>query len=136
MSATDAFLDSNTLLYLMSPAVDKAARSEALLIAGGTISVQVLNECALAASRKFHAPWPAILDFLGVLRTTLEVKAVTIDTHELGLRVAERYRFRIYDSMLLAAALLADCTTFYSEDLHAGQVIENTLTIRNPFLPT
>ena len=38
-----------------------------------------------------------------------------------------------YDSALLASALLADCDTFYSEDLQNGLVIEGSLTIRNPF---
>lgn len=45
---------------------------------------------------------------------------------------SERYRFSIYDSMLLASALEAGCRTFYREDLHHGQRIEG-LTIRNPF---
>lgn len=35
--------------------------------------------------------------------------------------------------MIAAAALLAGCTTLYSEDLQDGQVIERRLVTRNPF---
>jgi predicted nucleic acid-binding protein len=35
--------------------------------------------------------------------------------------------------MLLAAALAAECSVFYSESMQDGQIIERTLTIRNPF---
>ena len=38
-----------------------------------------------------------------------------------------------YDSLLLAAALEASCTVFYSEDMHDGQTIGG-MTIQNPFV--
>jgi predicted nucleic acid-binding protein len=55
-----------------------------------------------------------------------------VDTHDQALRIAERYGFQIYDSLIVAAALEAGCTTLYSEDMQDGQSID-TLTIRNPF---
>jgi predicted nucleic acid-binding protein len=58
---------------------------------------------------------------------------LSIETHEAGLRIAAQYRFHIYDALVAAAALEAECTTLYSEDLHDGQVIDGRLTIRNPF---
>jgi len=35
---------------------------------------------------------------------------------------------------VVAAALQAGCTTLYSEDLQDGQIIDQKLTIRNPFV--
>lgn len=35
--------------------------------------------------------------------------------------------------MIVAAALLADCSILYSEDMQHGQVLEKRLTVRNPF---
>lgn len=134
MSGTEAFFDTNVLLYLVSPDGTKAGLADAAIRRGGIISVQVLNEFAYVAMRKFHAPWPVIHELLAAIRSKLEVEDVTLEIHGLGLRIAERYRFRVYDSLLLAAALIGGCKTFYSEDLQHGQVIENTLTIRNPFL--
>ena len=48
--------------------------------------------------------------------------------------MASRYRFSLYDALIAAAALEADCSTLYSEDFQDGQVIEGRLTVRNPFL--
>lgn len=133
MNGIEAFFDTNVLIYLATPDPEKAGRTEALVRRGGVISIQVLDEFASVASRKYKAPWPQIHAVLTALKDALEVRPVTLETHELGLRVAERYRFSVYDSMLIAAALLAGCRTFYSEDMHDGQVIEGRLTIRNPF---
>jgi len=47
--------------------------------------------------------------------------------------MAEKYGLSIYDAMIVAAALLADCRVIVSEDMQHGQVIEGRLTIRNPF---
>jgi len=45
-----------------------------------------------------------------------------------------RYRFSYYDSLVIAAALSAGCTTLYSEDMQHGQVIDGRLTVINPFI--
>ena len=131
MSAGD-FFDSNVLLYLVAPEPSKAARAEALLDTGGAVSIQVLGEVANVARREFKMGFQEIRELLLGIRLACSVHTPDIGTHELGLDIAERYRFSIYDSMLLASALEAGCRTFYSEDLHHGQRIEG-LTIRNPF---
>lgn len=133
MSAIESFFDSNTLLYVISSDTAKADKAEELLIAGGLISVQVLNEFALAARRKHAMEWPEIRLALARIRSACPVQPLTEETHDLAMHVAERYRYRLYDGAIVAAALLAGCTTLYSEDLHNGQLIEGRLTIRNPF---
>ena len=57
MSAADAFFDTNVVLYLFSADAAKADRAEALLAAGGLISVQVLNEFAAVARHKLGMTW-------------------------------------------------------------------------------
>lgn len=130
--STGEFFDSNVLLYLLSEDTAKAERAEEILLGGGTVSVQVLNEVASVAAGKFRRPLPKIRELLHSIRELCAVHSANVVTHERGLDIAERYRFSIYDSMLLASALEAGCRTFYSEDLHHGQRIEG-LTIRNPF---
>ena len=129
------FFDTNVLLYLLSADTDKADRAEALLSAGGVVSVQVLNEFVAVATRKFHAPWGVVRDVLGVLRLTLEVEPLTLQTHQLGLDIAERHRFGFYDSLILAAATLAGCETLYSEDMQDGFRLPDGPVVRNPFIP-
>lgn len=57
------------------------------------------------------------------------------ELHDLkqAVRLAERYGFAFFDAVMIATALTADCLTFYSQDLHHGLVIEDRLTILNPF---
>jgi predicted nucleic acid-binding protein len=131
MSAGDAFFDTNVLLYLLSADAAKADRAEALLGAGGVVSVQVLNEFVSVASRKLGMSLADIREILGVVRALCAVRPLDLDTHELGLDLAERHRFSIYDALILAAALKAGCATLYTEDLTDGQTFER-LTVRNP----
>jgi predicted nucleic acid-binding protein len=129
---TEAFFDTNVPLYLLAPDDWKADRAEALVKIGGVISVQVLNEFALAARRKHALGWDELDNALGVLKVAFRIEPVTIDTHLRGMALARRYKLRIYDAMILAAAELAGCDTVYSEDMQDGQRIGG-LTIRNPF---
>jgi predicted nucleic acid-binding protein len=59
---------------------------------------------------------------------------LTIELHELGLYIAEKYGFSLYDSMIVSAALQSDCIILYSEDMLHGQEIEAKLVISNPFM--
>lgn len=128
-----AFFDTNILIYLFSDDSAKAAMSERVTADGGTVSVQVLNEFAWVFSRKLKKSIAEIRHHLATVRAFCDVLPVDIETHELALDIAERYRFAFYDSVLLAAASRANCHTFYTEDLQHNQRIEG-LTIRNPFI--
>src|SRR3546814_5414958 len=86
-------------------------RAEALLAEGGVISVQVLNEISNVARRKMGLDWPETHALLDAVRGLLDVVPVTIDVHEAGLSLAERYRLSIYDAMIVAAARAAGCVT-------------------------
>ena len=132
MSEAEVFFDTNVLLYLLSNDAAKADRAEALLATGGVVSVQVLNEFASVASCKLTMTIPEVREILSTVRSVCVVKSVDVETHDLGLELAERYGFSIYDGLIVAAAVRAGCAILYTEDLQRGQVIEN-LTIRNPF---
>ena len=129
------FFDTNILLYLLSADQAKADRAEALIADGGTISVQVLNEFAATAIRKLKMSWADVADVLDTIRAICPVQPLTVETHDKGRALAERYGFSVYDAMIVASALLEDCTTLYSEDMQHGQVVEARLTVQNPFLP-
>jgi len=58
---------------------------------------------------------------------------MTVETHDLGLEIAGRYGFSIYDAMIAASALHANCKILYSQDLSYGKRIDKRLTVRNPF---
>jgi predicted nucleic acid-binding protein len=129
------FLDTNVLVYAIGDEPRRTQRAEGLLRAGGVISVQVLNELAAVARRRLKMPWPEIADALTAIRTLCpKPAALTLETHEQALGLTSRYGFHIYDALIVAAALQAECRELYTEDLQDGQVIDGRLTIRNPFL--
>jgi predicted nucleic acid-binding protein len=129
----DSFFDTNILLYIASGDAAKADRAEEIVGKGGTISVQVLNEMSHVARRKMRLAWPETRALLSLVRGLLTVEPITVETHETGLALAERYRLSIYDSMIAASALLAGCHTLWSEDMQDRLVIGKRLRVANPF---
>jgi predicted nucleic acid-binding protein len=129
----DSFLDSNVLLYLIDSDIAKATQAEALVAGGGVISVQVLNEIAHVVRRKARYDWDRTHTLLDGIRDLLVVRPLTVEVHDAGLAIAQRYRISIYDSMIVASALDAGCTTLWSEDMQDGLLIEGRLQVLNPF---
>ncbi len=133
MNEAKVFFDTNVLLYLLSDDETKADRAERLIASGGVISVQVLNEFVSVALRKLGMSISELREVLAAVRTVCSVRSIDIESHELGLDLVERYRFSVYDALIVAAALRANCTILYTEDLSDRQIIEG-MTIRNPFI--
>ena len=129
-----AFFDTNVFVYAIVQDDPRSQQAEDLIAEGGTGSVQVLNEFAAVVRRKAKMPWDEVRFAIENIRTLCpNPLPITTDTHQEALAIAEKYGYRIYDALIVASALEARCTILYSEDLQGGQVIDNTLTIRNPF---
>ena len=124
---------THVLLYLLSADTAKADIAERILQAGGTISVQVLNEFAAVASRKLKMANIEIAEILSMIRAECTVVPLTVEVHILGLQISAQYGLSTYDAMIVSVALNADCSTLWSEDMHHGLVIEKRLKIQNPF---
>ena len=127
------FADSNVLLYLPDQRDAKADIAERLLETEVSISVQVLNEIVSVMRGKWRRTWDEVDDFLDLVRRLVRIHPLDEQTHDLGLLVAKRHKLSIYDSMIVAAALIADCDTLYSEDMHPGLLVDGRLRIVNPF---
>jgi predicted nucleic acid-binding protein len=128
-----SFFDTNVLLYLVSTDHRKADRAEELVRGGGTISVQVLNEITNVARRKARMSWAETHGLLDAIRGLLNTEPLTLDVHETGLALAERYTLSPYDAMIAASALEADCDRLWSEDMQHGLVLRERLRVANPF---
>lgn len=134
MKESKAFLDTNILLYLLSADETKAMQAENTIVDSDTVSVQVLNEFASVSRRKLKMPFAEIQEILSQIRMICSVEPITVNIHDRGLQIAEHYGFSIYDAMIVATALLADRNILYSEDLQDGQLIDDRMIIRNPFI--
>ena len=121
MSAVDIFFDTNVLLYLLSADATKANLAEELLKdQGGIVSVQVLNEFVNVATRKLAMSFAEVRN-TSALRTLCVVKPLEIETHELGLELAERYRYSIYDSMILQQRCAQAARHFIQKTFSTGR---------------
>jgi len=132
MSA-ESFFDTSVLVYAIVKNDARHAISHELLARGGMLSVQVLNELAAVARRKMNMPWAEVAEALSAVRELCGPPVpLTIDLHQFALKIAQRYGFHVYDSLIVAAAVEARCNVLYSEDMQDGQTIQS-VTIRNPF---
>jgi predicted nucleic acid-binding protein len=131
--------DTNVLVYALggrkqSTTDARIDLAREIVILGGVVSVQVLNEFVQVCRRKAGLGWDQIL---GSLQTIKELCGraipITIETHETAINISQRYGFHIYDSLIIAAAMEAGCATLYTEDLQHGQIVEG-VRIENPFL--
>jgi predicted nucleic acid-binding protein len=133
MSAS-AFFDTNVFVYAIVQDDPRSSRAEELIVEGGTVSVQVLNEFAAVVRRKTRMPWDEIRFAIENIKALCpDPLPITLGTHQRALAIAEKFGFKIYDALIVASALEGRCTILYSEDMQDGQIIDNTLTIRNPF---
>ena len=136
--SVESLLDTNIIIYSLGvTASGKHHRAEQLVRAGledrsCCISEQVIRETLNVATGKLdysHRDADRLLS--EVLLPLCQIVPMS-HLYRRGLDVHSRYRYGFYDSLIIAAALEAGCTTLYSEDLQHGQRIER-LTIENPF---
>ena len=126
------FADTNVVLYLLGDG-PKAERAEEILGQGPRISVQVLNEAMVNCRRKAGLSWEDTGAFLEGIKSLCPVEDLTIQTHQVGRALAAKYQLSVYDSMIVSAALIAGCTTLWTEDMHDGLLVEDWLRVVNPF---
>ncbi len=127
-----AFLDTDVLIYAQGAGA-KSEVARQMILAGGVISVQVLNEFAAVLRRKFSIEWEVIAEAIADVRTALDpVRPIDVVTHTEAVSLAHAHGFSFHDALIIASALEAGCDTLLTEDLQTGRRIKG-LTIVNPF---
>lgn len=130
------FVDTNLLIYSISDDADKASIITLLLQEPlrFVISTQVISEFIHTCYRKtLLSPTDirlAVEDFL----LFFDLATIGETTIKTAFDLKDRYRFSWYDALIVAAALESACDALYSEDMQHGLVVENQLSIQNPFL--
>ena len=136
------FLDTNIFVYTFdATAPAKAARAKELVYRAlktkiGVVSYQVVQEFFNVAMRRFESPLTAAEAdqyLAATFRPLLAVHSSPALFSE-ALRLGSKFRLAWYDSLIVAAAIEAQCDTLYSEDLQHGQRLES-VTVTNPFAP-
>ena len=135
------FIDTNIFIYSFdteNPQKNDIAKkliANALENGTGIISYQVIQEFLNVATQKFLKPL-TFKDAQRYLNVVLEPLCEVFSSTELfhkALEIMDRWRFPFYDSLIISAALQADCVTLYTENMQHNQAIKD-LTIKNPFI--
>jgi predicted nucleic acid-binding protein len=133
------FVDTNVFVYAYDPhdrgkkATAEALLRELWLEQRGRTSMQVLSEYYATVTRELKPgltpddAWQEVLAFLEWEPQAID-RSLLIQARE----VERRYRLSWWDSMIVAAAELQDCTLLMTENLQHGLVC-GSVTIRNPF---
>jgi predicted nucleic acid-binding protein len=95
--------------------------------------VQALNEYCYVAIKKQRRPREEIESALENIRNFCQVATVSVATLTFALKLHEKYGYQFFDCLMLASAIESGCMQIITEDMSSGQVIEQNLTIVNPF---
>jgi predicted nucleic acid-binding protein len=129
------FLDTNILVYSYSNnEPDKLSIARTLISENNSfVSTQVLQELSNTITRKLGFSYADAINVIKEVVQNNNLHTNTQSTITEACQIAEHYKFSFYDSMILAAALEANCSILYSEDMHHNQVIDGKIKIINPF---
>jgi predicted nucleic acid-binding protein len=128
------FADTNIVVYAVGQDSNKRTKARQILADGVTVSAQVINETVSVLTRKQGANLTATHEVAESLLDLCEVAPVDESTIREAIRLVRRYNLSHWDSLIVAAALLAGCEKLYSQDMQHGQVFDEQLKVINPFL--
>ena len=130
------FADTNIILYTIGQDKRKTELTRYLINTELElmVSTQVINECVNVCLRKFNFNRQKAYNFADQIMAVTDVVAVDEATVRKSAEIAINHQVSNWDALIIASALLSNCSTLYSEDMQHGQVFNKQLTIINPFL--
>ncbi|MCE7041103.1 PIN domain-containing protein [Dyadobacter sp. CY312] len=134
MISANCFLDSNVILYLFDEEGRKREKAESLVSSVPYINSQVLVEVGNICKRKFGYSKSDITNIWSDLLMDCICVDIGDATMKYAIELIKRYDFQLFDSIIVASALEMKCVTLFSEDMQDGMVIDEVLTIVNPFI--
>jgi len=135
MSDVKAFLDTNLFVYLYSgtDANKKAYVTQVINKYERFVSTQVLNEFCNVCIRKLNMPIPVVKKAIMEICEICNLVVVDDATVLAALDNHEKYGYSFYDCLIIASAMESGCKYLLSEDMANGQIIDDSLTIKNIF---
>jgi len=128
-------LDSNILIYNHSLDYEsKRIIARDLFKENPVVSSQVISEYINVMKRNFKMQKLELMQLCSLWLEKCSIQPVVFSTIQLAQHLVSKYDFQIFDGIIIAAALEADCDILYSEDIQNGQIVENMLKIVNPFV--
>jgi len=135
------FWDTNLWVYLFTVSTDprdvaKQSRLLSMLAEAPdvVISAQVINELANVLLQKFGYEAGHVLKIVEQIGEAVVVQPLTLSTSKKAIDIREKLQLSWFDALIVSSALDAECTVLLSEDMQHGFVVEDKLTILNPFV--
>jgi predicted nucleic acid-binding protein len=145
IAVVKCFIDTNLFIYALTQS-NKPQDSlkhqqvlelfEKLLPTAQIItSVQVVNECHFVLRRKFSLDESSVSHAIesGVLAIA-QIASLELTDYHRASQLRQRHALSYWDSLVCASALRAGVNELYSEDMQHGLVIDQRLSIVNPFV--
>lgn len=139
---TRYLIDTNVLVYACDAGTDprKCALAREVVRAAtrddeGRLSTQVLTETFDVLARAGgESARHAAFEYVGRLSVAIPVLGVSAQSVLLAADLSVRHKLRIYDAMLVAAAMMHGVGVILSEDFSTGCEIDG-VRFENPFAP-
>jgi len=134
MTELKVFIDSNIIVYLVdNRSKEKTKKAQDFLSPDFFISTQVIAENVNVCLKKLHLNKETTFDFARRILNRFRILQITEATLLRSFEISIKYQLSSWDSIIIATAILNNCSIIYSEDMQDGLVVENSVTIINPF---
>jgi predicted nucleic acid-binding protein len=134
MTDLRVFIDSNIIVYLVdNRSNEKTKKAQDFLSPDFFISTQVIAENVNVCLKKLHLNKETTFDFARRVLNRFRILQITEATLLKSFEISIKYQLSSWDSIIIATAILNSCSIIYSEDMQDGLIVENSVTIINPF---
>jgi predicted nucleic acid-binding protein len=134
MTDPRVFIDSNIIVYLVdNRSKEKTKKAQDFLSPDFFISTQVITENVNVCLKKLHLNKETTFDFARRILNRFRILQITEATLLKSFEISIKYQLSSWDSIIIATAILNNCSIIYSEDMQDGLIVENSVTIINPF---
>jgi predicted nucleic acid-binding protein len=128
------FVDSNAIVYLVdNRSKEKTKKAQYFLSPDFFISTQVVSENVNVCLKKLHLDKKTTFDFARRIVNRFNTLQITEATLLKSFEISIKYQLSSWDSIIIATAILNNYSIIYSEDMQDGLIVENSVTIINPF---
>lgn len=136
------FIDSNIWLYRFlvdqepNPKEELRKRQIAISLTNLKniiVSIQVINEICSVLKRKVDFSEIQISQLIKEFEEQCQVINITTSILKRASQLRMNYHLSFWDGLIVASALSGNVNILYSEDMQDGLIVDDQLTIINPF---
>lgn len=129
-------IDTNIIIYAFDENLSSPKRLVALDVITATpvLSSQVLSEIVNILHKRWKYSKAKLIETVNFLIQNCVLFPVNNHIVLLSHKLILKYDFQYFDALIVASAITSNCSVLYSEDMQHNMLVENRLSIINPFL--